>query len=416
MPTRTYTGLDFINYLATTVLNNGTDLAAISPFSQFNVAASSSGSASLLVPGTCQSNSNLTYNMAGDLDFDAFPAIPANASITKVEVQVDVTGSATAIATVTGLDVTNVDAIILLAAYTFINAGELPLIRFEKTANVPAPGELIASAAASGFDHYTNVQTFDYSGAPITKAQLVIDFTNWLVQLRLSADATAVIGALSVSHGTSTETASLAFDGIRITVTYESGLEITLSPTGGNIEIGDHITATGPGASDLTYAILQDDLVIPLIPKIISETEVLLEIPIPPTDPCLDCFGDCPNCDTCFDVCDEDITGEACQACIEACLACLTECLENLQLAEECQASIGVELTDPVPIVIIVGGPGFSGSVVLGNFVILVANGSGIYRFTLGKANDTLYSASRDGSTYDVKIPNPGGKTGFFRS
>lgn len=216
--------------------------------------------------------------------------------------------------------------------------------------------------------------------------------------------------------GNTSETASFTFAGIRITVTYESGIEMTLSPTGGNIEIGDNITATGPGASELEYAMLQGTLVIPLIPKIISETQVLLEIPTPPTDPCVDCFGDCPNCDSCFTVCDTDLTGEACQACVQACLDCLTECLENLQLAEECQQSIGDPLTAPIPVVIICGGPGFSGTVVLGNFIILVANGSGIYRFSFGKTNDTLYHATRDGTTYNVKIPNPGGKTGFFRS
>jgi hypothetical protein len=100
---------------------------------------------------------------------------------------------------------------------------------------------------------------------------------------------------------------------------------------------------------------------------------------------------------------------------MEACLDCLTQCLENLELAEECQGSTGTDGTTPTVVVIVVGTQ-FSGTVALGNFTILVANGSGLYRFTLGKTNDTLYSAARDGSTYDVKIPNPGAKTGFFRS
>lgn len=414
MPTRTYTNIDFINYVPTEVLNSGTDLAIINSPSQFNLTAASSGNDTIGAPGSIESSVNLTYNMQGDLDFDAFPAIPDNALITRVDVQVDVEGNGTAEATVTGLDDTNVNAIGLIALYTFINAGELPDIRFEEAQNDDAPGELEASITVTGFDHYTATQTFDYSGSPISKGTLITDFTTWLVQLRMAVSAQAIIGALSVSTGTTDETAGMTFAGIRITVTYESGPEISMSPSGGPVEIGQNITVTGPNVADNEYAGLIGDKVVPLIPKIIGPNEILLEIPYPPTDPCVDCFGDCPNCDDCFTVCDNDLTGEDCQACIDACLECLTGCLEDLQLAEECQQSSGEP--PEVPIVVVCGGPGFSGTVTLGNFTIIVANGSGLYRFEIGKRNDTLYKADRDGSTYDVKIPNPGGKTGFFRS
>lgn len=57
----------------------------------------------------------------------------------------------------------------------------------------------------------------------------------------------------------------------------------------------------------------------------------------------------------------------------------------------------------------------FSGSITLGSYTVLVANGSGIYVLTPGKTDDTLYSSSRDGTTWDARIPDPFVKTGFIR-
>jgi len=59
-------------------------------------------------------------------------------------------------------------------------------------------------------------------------------------------------------------------------------------------------------------------------------------------------------------------------------------------------------------------GVQFSGSVTLGTLDILLANASGIYTLVRGKTNDTLYSGARDGTTYDVKIPDPFAKTGYI--
>jgi hypothetical protein len=413
MPIRTYTNIDFIDYAAVETLNNGTNTAVVVPSSQFNVSASGNGSDTIGAPGSIESSVNLTYDMSGNLDFDAFPAIPDNALITRIDVQIDVEGNANAVANVTGLDSTNVNANSLIAAYTFINSGQLPDIQFQEAQNDDAPGELQASVSISGEDHYTATQTFDYTGSPISKASLVADFTAWFVQLRMYASAQAIIGALSVSTGDTDETAGITFAGIRITVTYESGPEISLSPSGGNVEIGQQIVATGP-VENLEFAAIIGDKVVPIEPKVISPTEVWLEVPYPPTDPCFDCFGDCPNCDDCFDTCNEDLIGEACQECMQECLDCLTACLENLQLAEECQQSSGSQT--PPTIIVIVCGTEFSGTVTLGNFTIIEANGSGIYRFVTGKTEDTIYDSARDGETHDVKIPNPGAKTGFFRS
>lgn len=59
-------------------------------------------------------------------------------------------------------------------------------------------------------------------------------------------------------------------------------------------------------------------------------------------------------------------------------------------------------------------GTQFSGSVSLGTLNILLTNASGIYTLVPGKTNDTLYSSLRDGTTRNVKIPNPFAKTGFI--
>jgi hypothetical protein len=400
MPSRTYIGIDFINYSEGFVFNVGTAACVATPVGNFNT--SISGIDSGVQPPDAFISTFGTYDIFGELDFDAFPAIPDNASITRVTVKIDATVAINAVATgVTTTTTTNsyVD--------TYANASLLPDIRLEVIdSNSGVAGN--SSIVQTEFDHYTATQDFDFTGSPITKGQLITDFTNWQVRLNCNSVANANVGP-----GTSSLDDVITIDGIQIQVTYESGAEISLSPAGGNVEQGQTITASGPNAADLEYAIIIGDLIIPIIPKIINQDEVLLEVPYPPTDPCFDCFGDCPECETCFTVCDNDLVGEDCQACLDACLACLTTCLEDLQLAEECQQSTGA--TPPIPGVVICGTR-FSGTVTLGNFTILVANGSGLYTFEIGKANDTLYTAARDGTTYDVKIPNPGAKTGFFRS
>lgn len=60
-------------------------------------------------------------------------------------------------------------------------------------------------------------------------------------------------------------------------------------------------------------------------------------------------------------------------------------------------------------------GTQFSGSVQLGPNSVIIANGSGIYKLTNGKSNDTIYVDSTIGSgTTDVAIPNPFVETGFI--
>lgn len=66
-------------------------------------------------------------------------------------------------------------------------------------------------------------------------------------------------------------------------------------------------------------------------------------------------------------------------------------------------------------VLMVVQGTEFSGSVTLGALAILIANGSGIYKLTDGKSNDTVYQDSASGpTTVDVAIPNPFVETGFI--
>lgn len=210
----------------------------------------------------------------------------------------------------------------------------------------------------------------------------------------------------------------ITLDNFQIIVTYQSGPEITVTPSGGPVENNQSIVVTSPtiDVAELEYAALIDDNVVPLTPKITPDG-VILEVPSPADPDCLDCFADCPDCETCVDACANDLDSEACQDCMAECLDCLTECTESPEFAEACFESTAAPPGE-TPIVIICSSPGnqFDGSIILANFVILNFEGSGIYKLVPGKTNDTLYSSSRDGSTYDVKIPNPFGKTGFFRS
>lgn len=401
MPSRTYVGIDFLDYLEAFVFNVGTELATATPIGNFNTSINGQDTGTGLLPPGGAILTFGTYDCTGRLDFDVFPAIPDNAQITRVQVKID--GTIACNTSVTGVTVSVTENSYI---ETSADIGVMPDIRLEVVESelgVPGPADNIQTV----FDHFTSEQDFDYSGAPITKTQLEADFTNWTVRLNVNPGATVAVGP-----GVSSYNTTVTLDGIQIIVTYNSGPEISVSPAGGNVEVGQTLQLTGPNLAENTYAAIIGDKIVPLE----LSNNFTLEIPYPPSDPCFDCFGDCPECDTCFAACDEDLTGEACQACIEACLECLTECLESLSLAEECQQSTGEEPTSEIPVIVICGGPGFSGTVALANFTILVSNGSGIYRFVLGKTNDTLYTAERDGTTYDVKIPNPGGKTGFFRS
>lgn len=58
-------------------------------------------------------------------------------------------------------------------------------------------------------------------------------------------------------------------------------------------------------------------------------------------------------------------------------------------------------------------GTTFSGTVPLGTLTVFFEDASGIYRIVPGKTTDTVYNPERDGTTEEVKIPNPFGASGF---
>lgn len=425
MPTRTYEGIDFINYIEG-FNSNLADLpgqfkevaAVATPVNKFDVLVNASTTNNGAANNQSYSaEAHFEYQVSGDLDFDVFPSIPDGAQITKVEVQFDAEVSGNASAQWGGGGGLNSisTAIGRVAAYRGLAALPSLVVTDSDPHGIPAAAPNPMTSILAAADHFTAIETFDYTGAPIDKGTLIANFTSWSVLL----SGQMVPSALGLNPGP-TEAVSLdisvRIDGFRVTVTYVDGpVSIVLTPSGGNVEKGQIITATGPGAAEQTYIAVVDGKVIPIEPKIISPTEVSLEIPYPASDPCFDCFGDCPICDACFDACEADLESDACAECVQACLDCLTQCLESLQSAEECQQSTGNN-GESTTTVVIYCGTQFGGSVLLGTFTILVANGSGIYRFEMGKTSDTIYTADRDGTTYEVKIPNPGATTGFFRS
>lgn len=69
----------------------------------------------------------------------------------------------------------------------------------------------------------------------------------------------------------------------------------------------------------------------------------------------------------------------------------------------------------PTTLTITITSTQFSGSVTLGTLItIYFTSGSGIYTFVTGKLNDTVYIEADLPNTVDIKIPDPGGRTGFF--
>lgn len=411
---RTYTGISFTDFVVIPYddITNGV-VASVDNRGPFNVTISGSNSASGHAAGAYN---QIAGEMSGLLDFDSPPTnIPIGAMIRSVECRVDLAISASASATVSpGTSITEARAL----ASTEIQFGPLqesmPELKMEVDEIESGPGN--SSVGPVVTDHFVNVRLFDFTSAPVTREYLVEEFSFW----RVFSQSVSLYGQSGDTPPEATGSAntfiSFAIFGIRITITYDEGpITMTVSPASGNVQVGQVITVTGPGAADQDYFFETEDGIIPVVVQVISPTEVRIETPYPASDPCFDCFPECPECDAAFAPCDADFGSEECQAAMQECLDCLTNCLEELEAAEECQSSTHEPPTTPVPVILIAGRQ-FGGNVPLGSFTIIYADGSGLYRFVLGKTNDTIYDGDRDGTTYDVKIPNPGGKTGFFRS
>jgi len=413
MPTRTYTGVDLINYLLTDNSSHGSDTGSssvvVTPISQGIVTGVGAADDSQAGVGSLNAFANVQYTITGDFDFDAFPAIPNNAMISSIRVKVANNGSGNSSGTA---------SVGLLDAITSAgNAVELPIGNSLPTLlfsvfDLDGPAASV-NASCSGSVTFS-VEEELIVGPPIDKATLVANFSN----ISISITGGATIGNNGAMTGSGSVSSVGDMNNFQVIITYTSGPEIILTPPSGNVEPGQSVVATGDGVSILQYAALHGgNRVIPIVPKVIGPDEVILEIPGPADAPCADCFNNCPECDTCFTACENDLTSDACQECLSTCLDCLIDCLEDLEAAEACIGTTG-ELPTSTVIILIAADPGtqFAGSVPLGTFTILVADATGMYRLVPGKINDTLYSSARDGTTYDVKIPDPFGKTGFFRS
>jgi hypothetical protein len=68
----------------------------------------------------------------------------------------------------------------------------------------------------------------------------------------------------------------------------------------------------------------------------------------------------------------------------------------------------------PTVIEVVIQSTQFSGSVAKQLYTIFFVSASGMYQLVPGKTSDTLYIEQQPGNTIDVKIPNPGARTGFF--
>lgn len=420
MPSRTYSGIDLINYI---VGDNITEIPtgiasgnhAINEFSQANLIATFTGVATDNNPNGSFISIGGDITIDGDFDFDAFPAIPDLAVINAIRLQVNYSANLQAIAN--GTDVMSASVFAQVATQSPDIAFTWSDLTLSLSDSASSAGNNMAQAA--GAITFSTFEEVTFSPG-IDKTQLAAQYSAiriWLAGINLQAGNTTNPAVDCDASITST----ITIENFEFIVSYSDGNnDITLDPPGGDVESGQFLTVSSANldVQELTYAALQGDNVIPLVPKKNPDGTVELEVPTPATVPCFDCFTGCPDCENCLGVCENDLDCDACQACMAECLSCLVECLESDELAEACFESTAEPPDTEVPIRIICASPGnqFEGSVELGTFTILIANASGIYKLVPGKGHDTLYSAIRDGSTYNVKIPNPFGKTGFFRS
>lgn len=426
MPQRTYNGIDLINYF-TNVQHNFDPIPA-------TPSTPSQGVALLFVSytwsGGPDSISCTSYiDIFGELDYSVFPAIPAGALINEIDFSWSI-NSVQAAASDNGPAPGNQSSAAASALFT-ANLGGFPFTASGQSVQDAQSAYGPVNASVNINDNFNNHSIITFN-PPITKAELQTAY--FQLQLHIGFDGSGISAyADGIDTVSASITGTVSVSNFNLVITYENGpisSGITITPGSGNVEPGQILVVTtdptnpnAPDLEELDYAaITSDGKVIPIIPQFIYDPEtgeiiqVWLEAPYPAADPCFDCFPGCPECTAAFASC-EDLSSDECAEAMQECLDCLVNCLEDLQLAEECQQSSGNPPESPVLVIIIAsGGTQFSGNVTLGSFVILVANGSGLYRFTTGLAHDTLYTADRDGTTYNVKIPNPGARTGFFRS
>lgn len=192
MPARTYTGIDLINVTHGPISDSGNVVASAIETGNAGVTVSGGGGGSFPDQGAESSDIVFLYEILANLDFSLFPTIPENALISRVEVKID--GSISGIGTsAAGGSNASTSANGTATIKAFRDAEEMTDLRIEDTDTAPGNGS--ASVSLSAFDHYTQEQVFDYSGAPITKAQFEALFTNlqFTVDCNIQASASQII-------------------------------------------------------------------------------------------------------------------------------------------------------------------------------------------------------------------------------
>lgn len=187
MPSRTYTAIDLINV---THEASPDDDIAITALETGNAGVTISGNKSGSFPdqGAESSHLSMLYTILANLDFTLFPTIPEDALISRVEVSFDASISGTANASAGGTNASS-GASASASVKAFRDTEEMVNLTLADE-DFPT-GNGATSASISAFDHYTADEIFDYSGAPITKAQFEALFTNLQFTIDFSINASA---------------------------------------------------------------------------------------------------------------------------------------------------------------------------------------------------------------------------------
>ena len=360
MPSRQYTGIDLQNYVAEYVSGPSS-----SPVGIFDPVVSETSQAILTLTSNeiinwtnppysfgISSTYSFIYEVSGDFDFNIFPSIPDNALINRVTFRINASILISISAVVGGTGPIGGGPSIAFAIAGGVievestTSGIMPSITLQGEDVVQNSdennGPLTSNAFVSIADSFTNFQEFDFAGSPLTKDQLTAAFGSITIRMRAHADGdndnniVAQTGG-GLRSGSISQDNVYALNNFQMLVEYSSGPEfgITLDPSGGNVEPGRIIRASGDVHMGMGFASTSGTKVIPII----QQEGGGLETPSPASEDCLDCLGGCPACDSCLDACAQDLNSEACQECLQACLDCLEECFENLELAEGCQQS-----------------------------------------------------------------------------
>lgn len=366
MPTRTFTGIDLGSYSALFTVGPTSSGAAPSELTPSQGVVSIFGSIASVVSPSSQLT--FTYRVSGLFDFDSFPSIPDNALVTRIRIKRAASFNATVENSITNDPGAGGNFVVQSVAEfdMTVEAGVTPCPELTLTDNALdfqgpiTPGNTGTSQATiNASDAYSAETILDFSGSPISKADLIANYSLLTFYIGATLD-----NLTSSASGLGTQQAASAnidytFDlnNFQFIVEWDEVFQFTIDPpTLSNVDRGQEVIIESdpldPDALQLDQLTLELDG-IPITPTTQTANLLIFYIPL-----------DFPN-------------------------------------------------EGDMELVAIGNGTQFSGSIALAAYTILVTNGSGIYVLSLGKTNDTLYSSERDGTTVDVKIPDPFAKTGF---